>query len=104
MAKPKYAKVPRDADGREASPRGKSRRETPNQTPGTAEGGWSRNDRKVQCREARRPVRNPEGCSCAGFPRGNRPVRRARRAGVRASIVAMKPGNAGGAKGRMGSG
>ncbi len=34
------------------------------------------------------------------IPLGNRPVRRASRAGVRASIVARKPGNSGRAKGR----
>ena len=38
-------------------------------------------------------------CSCAGFPRWEPTGKKSRLTGVRASIVAMKPGSAGGAKG-----
>ena len=76
-------------------------------------GGWGRNARKdghvkqgglsgiVSMRSFRAMSsfratdRSPSGCSCLHCA-----SRRARRSGVRASIVVMKPGNAGGAKGR----
>jgi len=62
-------------------------------------GGWRWNDRKAKHMK-QGDLFGSGGCSCAGFSQENRPVRRASRTGVRASIVASKPGNAGGAKGR----
>ncbi len=67
----------------------------------TAVGGWRQNGRKVQHDDAGRPGRQTGRYSCAvNPPRAVTRVRRASRTGVRASIVAWKPGNAGGAKGR----
>jgi hypothetical protein len=100
--------------------------EKPNQTPGTATGGWRRNDWKVQqikqgdltgtrTRHSGTRWHSGDGhnqTGLAGGPRRDQPesARKheqtganpepTRPAGVRASIVAMKPGNAGGAKGR----
>jgi hypothetical protein len=55
----------------------------PTESPGVTKGGWRRNGRKTQT-NTQGDLLGTKHCS----------------AGVRASIVAMKPGNAGGAKGR----
>ena len=70
------------------------------------EGGWSGNGQEGRTHDTKRPVWNrPEFIvRVGGFPsQGNgsrREDTKSRQAGVRASIVALKPGNAGGAKGR----
>lgn len=61
-------------------------------------GGWRLNGCDGQAHQSRRPVRISGRCSYAEL-RKEQAVSRASRTGVRASIVAMKPGNAGGAKG-----
>jgi hypothetical protein len=64
---------------------------------GWLETEWS----EVPARETGRPARHPGRRSCAVMPHAAATrVRRTCRTGVRASIVARKPGNAGGAKGR----
>ena len=100
--------------------------EKPNQTPGTAASGWRRNDRKVQhskqgdltgirTRHSGTKWQTGDGhnqTDLAGGPRRDPPesARKheqtganpepTRPAGVRASVVARKPRNGGGAKGR----
>ena len=79
--------------------RGKPRRETKPRLTRTTRGGWRRNDRKVQHVKQGYLYGNQWEFMCRKADSSVTRVRRARRAGVRASIVAMKPGNAGGAKG-----
>ena len=94
------AVVREDADGLKTVPRGKPRSKTKPKLRGrqlvVGDGMTGRFNRlsKETCAVF-------SGSSCAVTPNGSvTRVRRARRAGVRASIVARKPGNAGGAKGR----
>ena len=90
----------RDADGLKTVSRGKPRSKTKPKL-------WGRQRVVGDGMTGRFNMLSKETCtvfsgsSCAVTPRLSvTRARRARRAGVRAFIVAMKPGNAGGAKGR----
>ena len=72
--------------------------EKPNQTPGTTGGGWRRNDRKVR-HVKQGDLNGQDGVHVPDSP-WEPTGKKSRRSGVRASIVVMKPGNSGGAKGR----